>query len=178
MSKSSVSIGINKNSVEFGTRHASIRTMHRFVVVLLLLALPGVCLASTPANGRISKVLPLYLDQQGHDALSPSLFDRDAYQVRLRDGLEPASAVRFDVLWTGKAHGTGLKLRVEARGVDAQGIPRQVVLEKTVKSNFFGRWTSLTLGGEDFKHIGSLIAWRVTLWSDNQMVNEQKSFLW
>jgi len=153
--------------------------MHRFLAVVLLLCLPIVSLASAPADGRIAKVLPLYLDTQGRDALSPSLFDRDAYQARLRDGLELAAGVRFDVLWTAKAiKGVPLRLRIEARGVDSQGLPRQVTLEKEVKSNFLGRWTSLTLGGDDFRNIGSLIAWRVTLWGDNQKLNEQKSFLW
>jgi len=152
--------------------------MHRFLVVVLLLALPGVGLGAADANGRIAKVLPLYLDQRGHDALSPSLFDRDAYQAQLRTGAEVASAIRFDVLWKGSAGKTGLKLRVEVRGMDAQGTPHQAVLEKEVKSNFFSHWTSLTLGGEPFKDIGSLIAWRVTLSSDNQILNEQKSFLW
>ena len=152
--------------------------MHRFLAVALILALPTVCQATATASGRISKVLPLYLDQRGHDALSPSLFDRDAYQARLRSGLEVPSGVRFDVLWTGKTAGTGLKLQVEVRGVDSQGLPRQVLVEKEVKSNYFSHWTSLTLSGEPFKNIGSLVAWRVTLWSDNQLVNEQKSFLW
>jgi len=152
--------------------------MHRFLAVVLLLALPGVCLGAASGSGRVVKVLPLYLDQRGHDALSPSLFDRDAYQARLRTGSEVPSAVRFDVLWMGAAKGAKLTLRVEMRGVDAQGLPRQAMLEKEVKSNFFSHWTSLTLGGEPFKDIGSLIAWRVTLSSDNQILNEQKSFLW
>jgi len=152
--------------------------MYRFLAVVLLLALPGICLGSAEASGRIAKVLPLYLDQRGHDALSPSLFDRDAYQARLRTGAEVPSGVRFDVLWKGRVKGGSLKLRVEVRGVDSQGMPHQEVLEKEVKSNFFSHWTSLTLGGEPFKSIGSLIAWKVTLSTDNQVVNEQKSFLW
>src|SRR5581483_9061617 len=146
--------------------------MHRFLTVLLLLALPGLSWGAS-AKGLISKVLPLYLDQHGHDALSPSLFDRDAYQVRLRSGLETPSAVRFDVLYRvsgGDAH--PMTLRVEVRGMDGQGLPHQAVLEKEVKSNMLSHWTSLTLGGEPFRNVGSLIAWRVTLWSDNQIVNE------
>src|SRR5437899_2397501 len=36
---------------------------------------------ATAATGRIIKVLPHLLDLQGHHALSPSLYDRDAYQA-------------------------------------------------------------------------------------------------
>ena len=57
--------------------------------------------AATPApkTGRVVKVLPLFLDLKGHDAISPSLFDRDAYQAFLRQHTNDISAIRFDVLW-------------------------------------------------------------------------------
>ena len=68
--------------------------MRRFLMVLLLLgplaaasASDGVAgtsrgaAAATAQTGRVVKVLPLYLDLKGRDAISPSLFDRDAYQA-------------------------------------------------------------------------------------------------
>ena len=56
--------------------------------------------AVPPAKtGIVVKVLPLFLDLKGHDALSPSLFDRDAYQAFLRQNTNDISAIRFDVLW-------------------------------------------------------------------------------
>jgi hypothetical protein len=39
-------------------------------------------------------------------------------------------------------------------------------------------WDSLTLGGADYKNLGSLIAWRATLWRGDELLAEQKSFLW
>ena len=97
--------------------------MRRLLMGLLLLGSLSATFASDAASGRIIKVLPLFLDLKGHDAFSPSLYDRDAYQVYLRQHTNEISAIRFDVLW--KASNTDdakLKLRVELRGIGAERI--------------------------------------------------------
>jgi hypothetical protein len=153
--------------------------MRRLLVILLLLGSLAATFASDAVSGRVVKVLPLLLDLKGRDAVSPSLYDRDAYQVYLRQHTNEISAIRFDVLWkASNAKGAKLKLRVELRGVGAGGLPRQTTLEQSVTPGFFRRWTSLTLGGVDYKNSGELVAWRTTLWSDDQLLSEQKSFLW
>ena len=152
--------------------------MRRLLMIFLLLGSLGVGAAAEPA-GRIVKVLPMFLDQQGRDSLTPSLYDRDAYQVQLREHPKQRSALRVDVLW--KAAHTGdvpLKLRVELRGLGTNNLPRQVTLEQPVTPGFFRKWTSLTLGGDDYRKFGDVTAWRVTLWAGDQMLSEQKSFLW
>ncbi len=157
--------------------------MRRFLMTLLLLGSLSAAVASDAApaakSGRVVKVLPLLLDLKGHDAISPSLFDRDAYQVYLHEHTNEVSAVRFDVLWS--ASNTAkmeLKLRLELRGYDTNSLPRQTTLEQTVTPHFFRHWTSLTMGGNDYKNFGNATAWRATLWAGDQMIGEQKSFLW
>jgi hypothetical protein len=131
------------------------------------------------ATGRVAKVLTFFVDTNGCIAKSPSLFDRDAYQARLRQHPNGISALRLDVLWKAShAAGTELKLRAELRGIGANGLPRQAALETNVAPHFFRRWTSLTLGGADWKNFGSLVAWRVSLWDGDRLLGEQKSFLW
>ena len=153
--------------------------MRRLLVILLLLGSLSATFASDAVSGRVVKVLPLLLDLKSRDAVSPSLYDRDAYQVYLRQHTNEISAIRFDVLWkASNANGAKLKLRVELRGIGASGLPRQTTLEQSVTPGFFRRWTSLTLGGADYKNFGELVAWRATLWSDDQLLGEQKSFLW
>jgi hypothetical protein len=153
--------------------------MRRLLVILLLLGSLSATFASDAASGRIVKVLPLLLDLKGRDAVSPSLYDRDAYQLYLHQHTNEISAIRFDVLWkASNAKDAKLKLRVELRAVGAGGLPRQTTLEQSVTPGFFRRWTSLTLGGVDYKNSGELVAWRATLWSDDQLLGEQKSFLW
>jgi hypothetical protein len=153
--------------------------MRRFLMALLLLGSLSMAFADEAAAGRVIKVLPLFLDLKGHDALSPSLYDRDAYQVYLRQHPDQRSAIRFDVLW--KASNTGnaeLKLWVELRGIGQNGLPRQITLDQVVKPGYFRRWTSVMIGGENYKNFGELVAWRVTLWAGDQLLGEQKSFLW
>ena len=160
--------------------------MLRFLTLLLLLsplaarAYDAFGETNPPAPaGRVVKVLPLFLDLKGHDAISPSLFERDAYQALLRRETNAVSGVRFDVWWGAQRAGTEpLQLRAELRGIATNGLPRLTVLETNVVPGRFRRWTSLTLNGQRWKDFGSLIAWRVTLWNGDRMLGEQKSFLW
>jgi len=200
--------------------------MHRLLMVLFLIGSFSASAADT-ATGRVVKVLPLVLDLKGRAALSPSLFDRDAYQAYLRLHTNEISAVRFDVLWstshadrdglkvrlelrgvgpdglprqttleqagqphffrhwtsltlwsTSHADRDGLKVRLELRGVGPDGLPRQTTLEQAGQPHFFRHWTSLTLGGEDLKRFGSVVAWRASLWSGDQRLAQEESFLW
>jgi hypothetical protein len=153
--------------------------VRRLLTTLLLLGSLPAAFAADAVTGRVIKVLPLFLDLKGRDALSPSLYDRDAYQVYLRQHTNEISAVRFDVLWkASKTAATNLELFVELRGIGPNGVPTQTTLGRVVTPGSFRRWTSLTLGGGDLKDFGQLVAWRATLWSGDDLIGEQKSFLW
>jgi hypothetical protein len=153
--------------------------MRRLLMSLLLLGSLSAALAGDAVAGRVVKVLPFFLDLKGHEALSPSLYDRDAYQAYLRRHIDQQSAMRFDVLWKVSNPGsTELKLRIELRSIARNGMPHQATLEQTVAPHFFRHWDTLMLTGEDYRDLGELVAWRATLWSGSQMLGEQKSFLW
>jgi len=132
------------------------------------------------ATGRVIKVLPHFLDLKGRAALAPSLYERDAYQAALREHPEKRSGVRFDMQWKTKgAIWSDLKLRVELRGVAQGESAKQMILEQELSGGgLFSHWTSMTLVGDEYKAIGEVTAWRVTLWEGDQQLGEQKSFLW
>jgi hypothetical protein len=163
--------------------------MRRLLMILFVLGSLAAARAADAPAGHVVKVLPLLLDLKGHDALSPSLYDRDAYQVFLREHTNEISAIRFDVLWrvtdardllwrTTDTGAAKLKLRLELRGVGPDNLPRQTTLEQTVTPRFLRQWTSFPLAGDDFKKFGAVVAWRATLWADGKMLDEQESFLW
>jgi hypothetical protein len=153
--------------------------MRGFLTALLLLGSLLAAGAAGALSGHIVKVLPLFLNLQGQDAVSPSLYDRDAYQVFLRAHTHEVSAIRYDILWSTSKSGTNkLTLRLELRGIGESGVPRQTTIEQTVTPHYFRHWTSLSLAGDDYKHFGGVVAWRASLWSGPQMLSEQKSFLW
>jgi len=149
------------------------------LILLLMLGLLAIAHGSDVVTGRVFKVLPLLLDLQGRTALSPSLFDRDAYQARLRQETNQISAIRYDVLWSASHAGDAkLKIRVELRGVNHSNLPAFKTVETAAAAGFFRQWTSLTLAGDEYKSFGAVTAWRATLWDGDQLLGEEKSFLW
>ena len=154
--------------------------MRRSLNLLFVLALLSGAASAFAASGRVLKVLPHFLDLKGRHTLSPSLFDRDAYQAQLRQHPEQRSGVRFDVQWKGLGDADKpLKLRVELRGMAKGELPRTKVLEQDVTSRSnWSRWSGLTLAGEAYKQFGDVTAWRVTLLEGDHVLSEQQSFLW
>ena len=153
--------------------------MRALLILLLTLGLFTAARAADAVTGRVVKVLPLLLDLQGRTALSPSLFDRDAYQAKLRQETNQISAIRYDVQWSAKNAGEAkLKIQLELRGVSTNSLPKFKTLTATATTGFLDNWTSLTLDGEEYKSFGAVTAWRATLWDGDRQVGEQKSFLW
>ena len=153
--------------------------MRALLILLLTLGLCAAAHAAAAVAGRVVKVLPLLLDLQGRAALSPSLFDRDAYQAKLRQETNQISAIRYDVQWAAKNAGEEkLKIRVELRGVSTNSLPKFKTLEADATTGFLDNWTSLTLAGDEYKSFGGVTAWRATLWDGDKLLGEQKSFLW
>ena len=128
-------------------------------------------------DGEIVKVLPHFLDQQGRQSLSPSLFERDAYQAQLRKRPAEVSSMQFDIEWSAAKKTTDLRLRVEVLGKHAGAKPETI--EAPVKpAAFGGQWSVLKLDPKVYQQLGGVNAWRVTLWAGEQQLAEQKSFLW
>lgn len=154
--------------------------MRRLLKTVSILA---VCFAAfaadAAATGRVIKVLPHFLDLDGRHAVSPGLFDRDAYQAMLRAHPEKVSALRYDIHWKASAaKGAKLRLRLELRGVPHGKQVTATTLETEVTPGVFSHWSSLTFSGEEFKKLGEVTAWRATLWDGDKFVGKQQSFLW
>src|SRR5581483_110438 len=150
--------------------------------MLLVCLLCGFVLgpAAKGAEGRIIKVLPQFVDFKGQSTVSPSLYDRDAYQKFLRLHPDKRSGLRFAVQWKAKTPETEpLKLRIELRGVAEGNLPKESSLEENVRQHhWYSHWTSLMLAGDAYHDFGEVTAWRATLWKGDELLSEQKSFLW
>ncbi len=154
--------------------------MRRLSIWLALVGVLAVAWSAQAATGRVIKVLPQYLDLKGRNSLTPSMHERDFYQTVLRDHTNQCSGMRFCVQWKTKGQPTApVKLRVELRGVAHGDFPKQLVLEQPVApGGWFSHWAEIPLIGEEYKTIGRVTAWRVTLWEGPQLLGEQQSFLW
>ena len=146
-----------------------------WLLLTALLTLQSAVLGA--ASGKVIKVLPFFLDLEGRQSLSPSLFDRDAYQAQLRKQPAQRSGLRVDVQWKA-ADASNLKVKVELRGMKDKNPITQTLEAPAKTGGILGNWTTLTLGDDDFKKFGELSAWRATLWDGDQLLGEQKSFLW
>lgn len=145
------------------------------LVLLLLLSLNW----AAAAEAKIIKVLPHVLDAKGRHTLSPSLYERDAYQAYLHAHEELISALRFDIQYKGpKPAPENLVMRIELRG-SKTGLGKVETFEAPVQpAGFFSKWAAIRLSREDYLRIGEIIAWRVTLLSEEFVLAEQESFLW
>ena len=145
------------------------------------MVLAGGCATGPEAGPRrqasIVKVLPHWLDEEGRHTLSPSLYERDAYQDYLRNQPERASALRFDVLWKAPVSG-GLTIKVEMRGIRDKQTTLTLLQSQPMAHEGGREWSSLVLEGESFRSLGQLQAWRASLWSGDLLLEEQRSFLW
>jgi hypothetical protein len=152
------------------------------VVLLVSLGLTRTAQAdgAAPLTGRVLKVLPLWLNAKGQDALSPSLFERDAYQRYLLLHTNEIAAVRYDVQWKATGpKGAAVKIQLELRAIAPDGSPVLETLATTgTVHGYFGHWSSFKLTGDDYKKVRSEVAWRATVWSGDRLLGEQKSFLW
>lgn len=150
------------------------RTIKFLALSFLAVALSGEALA---AEARIKKVLPHLIDWEGRNSISPSLYERDAYQAFLRQNPDKRSGISFDVQWNA-SRARNLILRVEMRGVRENAIRTETLELPVKKKGFFSNWSSVVLRDWDYKDFGDLAAWRATLWDGDKQVAEQKSFLW
>lgn len=164
--------------VELAASPIRLRVMRWMLIPMFLFSLCIPAFAAGTNTGRIVKVLPQFLDLQGRTSITPSLYERDIYQAELHKHPERISGLLFNVQWK-TARASGLKLRVETRGTVRDKTLNTATVELPVKrSGAFSQWEKLYITGDEYKRLGSMTAWHVTLWDGESLLSEQKSFLW
>src|SRR5262245_37907196 len=145
-------------------------------LVLLALNVTG----SQAGEAHILKVLPQFLDERGRSSISPSLYERDAYQAALRRDPARITGLRFKVQWKSPGFDPKrLTLRVELRTVNSAPERAPLRIEAPLGPKRWRRgWTFADLAGDDFRVAGEVIAWRAVLVEGDREVAEQRSFLW
>ena len=151
----------------------------RWSRVLAVLWLGWVACGAAYAGGdRIVKVLPHYLDVHGKHAVSPSLFERDAYQAMLKANPDKRGGMQFDVRWkSGVASRRERVLRLElVTPKHPESLP--LVIEQALPPKRKSGWAKVPIGAATAKEAGEIVAWRLALVVDGATVASQQSFLW
>jgi hypothetical protein len=149
----------------------------RFSQLNAVLLILGLAAITAQANPKISKVLPHWLDKQGRHTLSPSLFERDAYQAQLRTNPDQRSGIRFDVKWAKGSQRASANLNLQVE-LQTSATTEPVIIQQPLKTTRRGGWAALKLDGERYKAIGKIIAWRARLLDGDKTLAERRSFLW
>lgn len=124
-------------------------------------------------------MLPQLLDQHGRHTLSPSLYERDAYQFHLRKTPSARAGARLAVQWKAKkVDWAKLTLRAEMRCLLGDKLHSVTMEKPAVKSGRFSSWSEFRIEGADYKTFGQIVAWRVTLLEDGRQLGQLESFLW
>jgi hypothetical protein len=155
----------------------TIPVMRRIFIVLAIVF--WLAPAVQAGQGSVVKVLSQLLDQHGRQTLSPSLYERDAYQVRLRKDPKLRGGARLAVQWKAKkVDWAKLTLRAEMRCLLEDNLHTVTMEEPAVKNGWLSNWAEFRIEGADYKNFGQLVAWRVTLWEGDHQIGALESFLW
>ncbi len=147
----------------------------RVLFSLLFTACLGLSLSATESGFRIVKILPHFLDKKGRLSLSPSLFERDAYQGYLRHNTNEVSTMRYDFHWKGgPPKSDPVTVRLEIRGSRSDLRHPEVFQTPLVRS--LGKWAFIAIPSEEYHKLGAIVAWRLSLWRQNGgEIAEQKN---
>ncbi len=146
----------------------------RSLIAVLLLS----AVVSFAGDVRVIKVLPELIDKKGRTALSPSLFDRDAYQHHLRLNPNEVTALRFEIQYKAKGIQGPLLLRLEIRGSQTELGKREVFETEVPAGARFSKWGRVQFDRATSDAMGSVVAWRASLVKDGTILAKQESFLW
>jgi hypothetical protein len=153
--------------------------MRRFMARFILLVLVWSASVASAGQGKVCKVLPQYLDKKGQTSLSPSLYERDAYQFFLRKHPLLRTGLRLAIEWKAKdVDWEKVKLRAEIRGMRNDTLHTFILEVPARKKGYFSTWSNVEMTAEQFQKLGELVAWRVTLWDGDHQLGKQESFLW
>lgn len=133
--------------------------------------------ASSKESGRIYKVLPTLVDRKQRQSLSPSLFERDAYQAYLRKHPAEIGGRQFDIHWRASAATGLLRVTIEVRTTE-RSASQPLMFEKILGVGRHGGWTRFIVGEKAFLGAGEVVAWRARLLDGDAVISEQRSFLW
>ncbi|MDK3156461.1 hypothetical protein QPK87_07710 [Kamptonema cortianum] len=127
---------------------------------------------------KIRDVKRLYLDLN----ISPGPVDphlRANYQVQLSQSRYNQYGMRFNVHWGGEGPVLpNLTLKLELRGVMGDTPTKKTLFCDFTDFRRGSRWTEIEISGDDYRALGQLTAWKVSLISDGQVLAEKRSFLW
>lgn len=129
---------------------------------------------------QIVKVNRTFLDLDGHETdVVGDLQGEAIYQFGLRNNPERQSGARFHVKWKAPRHTSQIRLQLEVRGLTDKNLIVQDVLTQDYPSmDGWAEWSTLDITGERYKRLGTITAWKVSVYTGGQLMAELPSGNW
>ncbi|MDD2709653.1 MAG: hypothetical protein PHV34_16830 [Verrucomicrobiae bacterium] len=130
---------------------------------------------------KIAKVNSQYVDLEGYVARGAGDFPD---QARYQRGLERSgkfSAIRFSILWKAPSTPTpNLMVRLDACGEDPKTgqTTTAVRIRRYPTKSHISAWAILEIEGDALARFGRLKSWKVSLYQEDELMAERKSFMW
>jgi hypothetical protein len=150
---------------------------------LLAVILAAGCATENPVSRggfAVLKVNRTLLDQFGHETdVVGDLQGQAAYQYDLRHDPFRQRGARFHIKWKAPRRAERIRLVLDLQGLNpANESTRATVAAHQPDMDGWAEWTTLDIKGQQFKKLGEIMAWRVTLYSGDQVMAELPSANW
>lgn len=152
-------------------------------VLGLLLVLLVSCSTTNTVQEKgyaVLKVNRTFLDANGHETVEIGDLKAEAeYQYELRHRPELQHGVRFRVKWDAPDEAAQVRVQVDVRGLN----PANETLYDTVsimigRTDGWAQWTALDIPQSRLKRLGSIQAWKVTIFAGGKAMAVLPSGNW
>ncbi len=150
------------------------------LIAIFLLA--GCATQNTVSRGgfAVLKVNRTLLDNYGYETdVVGNLKGEASYQYSLRHEPNRQSGGRFHIKWRAPKGSTQVRLVLDVRGLTpANETVRDTLSESFADMDGWAEWTTLDIKERQFKRLGEIMAWRVTIYSGDRVMAELPSGNW
>jgi hypothetical protein len=149
----------------------------------LLLLLVGACTTPNTYHQRgfaILKVNRTLVDSYGYETdVVGDLKQEAVYQYKLRRAPEQQHGARFQVKWKAPQDTAQIRLQLDVRGLNSKN---ETVFD-AVSLSFervedWAEWSTLEISNARLKRLGTITAWKATLFASGKMMAELPSSNW
>lgn len=154
---------------------------------LLLLGLTSLLLAGCTTENPVSrggfavtKVNRTLLDKNGYETdIVGDLKGEAVYQYKLRHQPQNQYGARFHIKWKGPKGASRIRLVLDVQGLTPSNESTRATIARDLPDlDGWAEWTTLDITGTQFKQLGEIMAWRVTILAQDRVMAELPSANW
>jgi hypothetical protein len=148
----------------------------------LLLFLSSCATENTVSRGgfAILKVNRTLFDNKGYETKEVGELKEEAvYQYELRHHPELQRGARFHIKWKAPRGSAPFRLVLDVQGLTADNVStRGTFTQDYPEHDGWAEWATMDISGKEFKRLGTIMAWRISLYKGDRVMAELPSGNW